>query len=378
MKQTQAPLHQWISEPLSGEVKKALLRLQRTDDVEHIAVMPDVHLSKDVCIGTVLATNHTLYPDAIGGDIGCGISAIRIGGRTDWIHKEASMAKLLRELRHSIPVQKHHVSQIPDVPDVLGDWPLSSPSLENQKSRDGVYQFGTLGRGNHFLELQVDESGDLWWMCHSGSRAMGQLIRKHHLHYAVASNTGLMGLDTRTIEGKSYLCDLQWALIYAEESRREMLRRATGLVESMFGMWSEASSYISSHHNHVQYEEHEGRFVWVHRKGANRVERGEVVCIPGSMGTMSYHVSGRGEKASLYSSAHGAGRAMHRGEASQKISTKSLLKQMNGVYFDMRKAPRLRDEAPDAYKDIHAVMRAQKKLVRIVRRLRPVFSYKGV
>ena len=234
-----------------------------------------------------------------------------------------------------------------------------------------------MGRGNHFIELQADDEGQLWLMIHSGSRAMGQAINERHLAKAKPSNTGLQCLDAESDAGMAYLADLDWACRYAAESRREMIEVVIGLMAELFDIAADQESAIYCNHNHVSKEVHFGEEYWVHRKGAVSAREGEPGIIPGSMGTASFHVTGRGHEDALCSSSHGAGRCMSRGEAFKLIPGKEFCRQMKNVWFDHRLAGKLRDEAPAAYKDIHAVMNAQRELARIVRKVRPLLSFKG-
>jgi tRNA-splicing ligase RtcB len=215
-------------------------------------------------------------------------------------------------------------------------------------------------------------------MIHSGSRALGQAINDWHLARAQRSNTGLPFLAAESDAGQAYLADLTWACRYALESRREMVRAVAGLVEERLGISADWDSVLHCNHNHVVQEVHFGGQLWVHRKGAISAREGEPGIIPGSMGAPSYHVAGRGCAEALCSSSHGAGRRRSRSQALREIPSAAFKRQMKGVWFDQRRTHQLRDEAPSAYKDIQAVMRAQRDLTRIVRKLRPVLSYKGV
>jgi len=206
---------------------------------------------------------------------------------------------------------------------------------------------------------------------------MGQAITGHHLQRARPSATGLEFLEAASAVGAAYLSDLNWAIEYALQNRLSMARAVESLLQSLFAASMDWSTLIHSHHNHVRRERHGGEQLWVHRKGALPASEDETGVIPGSMGTRSYHVSGRGVAAALRSSSHGAGRTQNRHEARQSISRRELQQQMKGVWFDQRHSDDLRDEAPTAYKDIGRVMRAQRKLTRIVRELRPVLVYKG-
>jgi tRNA-splicing ligase RtcB len=372
-----APICTWLAEPLPPAVETALDRLAETDDVCRIAVMPDVHLAADVCIGTVVATRRLLYPAAVGGDIGCGVAALRFDSPVALLRDEAAAAKVLAGLYELVPAIQHPVARARSLPPHLEADSLTDPRLERMKQREGRLQLGTLGRGNHFLELQSDEEGSLWLMLHSGSRAMGQAVRDHHVRNATASRTGLGYLDSESDAGRAYLADLAWVLRYAEENRRLMAQTVARLLHDRLGVDADWSAFVSCHHNHVRRELHDGAEVWVHRKGAIPAAAGELGIIPGSMGSSSFHVEGRGHEPALGSSSHGAGRALSRTEARKTISRRDVIRQLEGVLFDHRRAEQLRDEAPSAYKDIRAVMRAQHDLTRVIRRLQPALNYKG-
>jgi tRNA-splicing ligase RtcB len=354
---------------LDSDVEAALERLARSDDVRRIAVMPDVHLSADVCVGIVVATGRALYPNAVGGDIGCGVAALAFDGEASRLGDERAAAAVLAGLYRSIPLTRHGRKRAPGLTPDLASRTLSAPLLEGLKSRDGALQVGTLGRGNHFAELQADEEDRLWLMLHSGSRGIGQAIRDHHLAKGTAGRTGLRYLDADSAEGAAYLRDVAWAVDYAESSRRAMVAAVCTVVRDVLGVEADERTYASCDHNHVRRETHEGTVLWVHRRGATSAAAGEPVLIPGSMGTRSVHAEGRGCAAALCSSAHGAGR--------RELSAKDVTRQLRGVWFDHRLAAGLREEAPSAYKDIDGVLRAQRELVRIVRRLRPVLCFKG-
>ncbi len=367
----------WAEGPLDRDVETAIERLARSDDVRRIAVMPDVHFSADVCVGTVVATSRTLYPNAVGGDIGCGVAALAFDGEASELDSERAAAAVLAGLYRSIPLTRHGRKRAPGLTPDLRSRSLSAPSLEILKSRDGALQVGTLGRGNHFVELQADGEGRLWLMLHSGSRGVGQAIRDHHLAKGVAGLSGLRYLDAASVEGAAYLHDLSWAVDYAESSRRAMVAAACEVMKGALGIEADEASYIACNHNHVRHETHVGETLWVHRKGAISAAMGEPGLIPGSMGTRSFHVEGRGRPDALASSAHGAGRRLSRTDARRTLSARDVARELRGVWFDHRLAAGLREEAPSAYKDVDAVLRAQHDLVRIVRRLRPVLCFKG-
>jgi tRNA-splicing ligase RtcB len=374
-----ARVERWLAETLPKDVALSIQRLAAAEDVVHVAVMSDVHLSGEVCVGLAVATRRLIYPAAVGGDIGCGMAAVAADSGAELLADESAATRLLSALGRSVPAMRHSRATMPDLPESLHLEPLSDPRLQKLLSRDGRVQFGTLGRGNHFLEFQADEEERLWIMLHSGSRAMGQAITAHHVTIGEqhSGRRRLPSLDSAAPEGQAYLADVSWAVRYANESRLAMLRTAEQVLVDLFGAALDWQSLIHANHNHVRREVHFGQPLLVHRKGALPAAEGEAGVIPGSMGSASFHVTGRGCEASLCSSSHGAGRALSRGEAAQRISPRQLAREMRGVWFDDRHARQLCDEAPSAYKDVHAVMRAQRELTRIDRKLRPLLSYKG-
>ncbi|MDH5674328.1 MAG: RtcB family protein [Myxococcales bacterium] len=371
-----ASIRTWVADPLHPEVRQALERLARAPDVVRLAVMPDVHLAHGVCIGTVTATRRRIYPAAVGGDIGCGVAVVRLGVAASAVDDREAAASILSGLYQRVPFIKHAAGASPDLPAHLPTDGLSSPALGTLARRDGRLQLGTLGRGNHFLELQRDQAGELWLAVHSGSRAMGPAIREHYMRQAEGSGA-LASLDCESPAGAAYLADVQWARSYAATSRRRMVEQVAALAEELFDARVDWDSFFDCDHNHVAREPHAGEPLWVHRKGALHAADGELGIIPGSMGSPSYHVAGRGLPDALCSSSHGAGRAMSRSEARRRISRTQLLGDIEGVWFDHRLTQRLREEAPAAYKDIGKVMRAQRELTRVVRRLEPVLVHKG-
>ena len=384
-------------------MRRAVERLGRSEGVVHIALMPDAHLAEHVCVGTVVATSDRLIPDAVGGDAGCGMAALRFDCDADRIDATVA-ARIFDELEARVPILKHRAPQ--SWPDELATGALE-PSLARMAEREGRRQLGTLGRGNHFIELQRDDhlgrsaprrhpdtcerqqvsayrhsaalldQGALWAMIHTGSRAMGGAIRERFLKRAQADRSGLRFLRADSDDGAAYLRAIEWARAYAAFSRRTIGDHVRAILQDVLGAEPDESSWIDVDHNHVRRETHLSRELWVHRKGAMHAPAGALGIIPGSMGSASFHVEGRGLPEALASCSHGAGRAMSRTEARKQIGLARLLRETRGVWIDRRVAAHLREEAPSAYKDVGAVMRAQRELVRIVRRLSPVLVYKG-
>lgn len=373
-----ATVRRWLAYPLPPDVARALGVTAGLPDVRHVVVLPDVHLASDVCIGTVVATAKSLYPAAVGSDIGCGMAAVRFDATAEVLADECAAARVLDGLGRVVPIHRQPSARLlPALPEELATLALSDPRLEKEKHRDGRVQFGTLGRGNHFLELQKDAEGAIWLLVHCGSRGIGEAIARHHLARATAGPVGLRSLDADSDRGRAYLADHRWAVRYAELGRLAIVDAVVALLQDLFGVAADRSTLFQADHNHVRRETHSAEDLWVHRKGALFAGEGEPGAIPGSMGTLTFHVEGRGSLDSLASCSHGAGRAMSRTEARRSIGLRRLLSETRGVWFDHRRADALREEAPSAYKDLRSVMRAQKDLVRIVRELRPILCYKG-
>ena len=368
----------WLAGPLPSDCRVALQRLATADDVEHVAVMPDVHLVEEVCNGVAVATTDLIYPQAVGGDIGCGIVAIAADSTAEPLESESVSRQILDRLNERIPGNRHPaVTAASELPDELAKERLSHDRLTKLAERDGRVQLGTLGRGNHFVELQRDAEGRLWVMIHSGSRGIGQAISQWHLDRAKqASRQRLAYVSAGSDAGQQYLHDMAWARKYASANRRAMLRAVEQNLLEAVGCGLDWSTLVETDHDHVIREQHFGREFWVHRKGAQPASLDQFGLIPGSMGTRSYLVRGRGCAESLSSSSHGAGRALSRTIARQQIGQRQLLREMHGVWFDDHRSDQLRDEAPSAYKDVQTVMRAQRDLTAIVCELRPLLVYK--
>jgi tRNA-splicing ligase RtcB len=373
-----APMRSWRAFPMDHDVSEAIERLRRAPDVQYLAVMPDVHLAADVCIGVAVATSALIYPQAVGGDIGCGMLAVATDLDAAALDNPRAAGQVLSELRRAVPAQRHNRRDTVSQPGDLAGMTLSHSGLESIRRNEGTLEFATLGSGNHFLEIQADDDGRLWLMVHSGSRALGQAIRDRHLERARSVTNRLRALDAESDLGSEYLRDASYARRYADASRRAIAEAAGRVLATTLRAHLSWETVITTDHNHVSLERYGGRDLWVHRKGAMPARLGERGVLPGSMGTVSFHVEGRGDEESLCSSSHGAGRALSRSAAREKVTERELRRQMAGIWYDFRLAGSLRDEAPSAYKDIRAVLRAQRELVKVRRTLRPVLNYKGV
>lgn len=371
----ESKINRWVSHNLDPKVENLLYNLAGLEDIHHIAVMPDVHLAEDVCIGTVIATKNNIYPKAVGGDIGCGVSAMMFNNAFEIFQNEKNIPKIFEALVSLVPLLK--MKSPYNYPDEIFKQSLSEEGLEKKKNREGLIQFSTLGGGNHFVEFQKDEQENIWITIHTGSRKMGQLITNYHLKHCTWDKNQFQYLLADSDQGKAYLNDHNWALNYARLSRYFIIHRVADFFSKQFHVTVDESSYIDCHHNHIQLEHHFGEEFWVHRKGAIHAKPDQLSIIPGSMGRATFHVEGRGCSEALNSASHGAGRKMSRSEAKETVKIQDLRHVMDGVWYDKTKEHRLKDEAPQAYKNITTVMKAQKELVKIVRKLTPVLNYKG-
>ena len=347
----------------------------------HVAAMADVHFGKGATVGSVIAMKGALSPAAVGVDIGCGMAAVRTSLSASDLPD--SLHALRSELERTIPVGFESHDEPLDRPgdrDLWREFKDLSPAVKDLH-RKAHRQLGTLGGGNHFIELCLDTADRVWMMLHSGSRNIGKTLAEVHIGRAkkLAHNRDLPDRDLAvflagTQEMADYRRDLFWAQRYALKNREAMLDLYRGALrrlrpEVKFG------EPVSCHHNYVAEEVHFGERVLVTRKGAIRAGRGESGIIPGSMGTRSFIVRGRGSEASFESASHGAGRRMSRGQARKKFTLADLRAQTHGV--ECRKDGGVLDEIPAAYKPIEQVMASQQDLVEVVAELRQVLCVKG-
>ena len=343
-----------------------------------VAGMPDLHVAQGVAVGTVFATDGVLVPSALGGDLGCGVAAVELDLQAHALDRE-TLRRILSGWAASIPVgDAVHRGARAAPPDALLRQPLSTGSLQHTRDRLIGRHLGTLGGGNHFVELDRDMEGAVWLLVHSGSRGVGSAIGGHHQRAAEVNGFGAVpGLRVDTEAGRAFAADLGWALEFAAANRDTMLVAAAAVVAEVAGGSPIASTRLDVHHNFAQEEPHLGRSLWVHRKGAIAAPAGARVLIPGSMGTASYLALGLGEPTSFGSASHGAGRTLTRREARDRIRVDRLARSMRRVVHDERRAPALVEEAPEAYRDITEVLEDEADLVRPLRRLEPLVVLKG-
>lgn len=346
--------------------------------IEHVAAMPDLHVSSGVAVGTVFATAHHVVPGALGGDLGCGVSAYRFPQPAALPGRDV-LEPLLARLAREVPVgDAVHRGQGVPLPPALESPPLSTQKLRHAWERLAPRHLGTLGGGNHFLELDRDAGGDVWLLLHTGSRGVGAAIADHHQRVARALGEGtLPALSTHTPEGLACLADLDLACRFARANRDAIAARSLPLVAEALGVSVDPESTVDVHHNHVALEVHGGRTLLIHRKGAVGLEAGQRGLIPGSMGTASYVVEGRGEPRAFRSCSHGAGRVLTRTEARARIRPAALEHALRRVVYDRGRAASLVEEAPAAYRDITEVLEDEADLVTPLLRLTPLAVLKG-
>jgi len=355
--------------------------------VAHVAVMPDVHFGKGATVGSVIAMRGAVSPAAVGVDIGCGMGAVRTS--LDAAGLPESLRRIRSDLESAIPVGfAAHLEPVKprdprlkaEVKELLDGFAELDPAVKDLGGR-AAKQLGTLGGGNHFIELCVDTDARLWLMLHSGSRNIGKSLAEVHMgrakklkHNRALADPDLAVFLAGTEEMDTYRRDLDWAQRYAMLNRRLMFDLYMDVIRRHFPQ-VRFDEPVLCHHNYVAEETHHGESLLVTRKGAISARAGQLGVIPGSMGTRSYIVRGLGNAESLHSASHGAGRKMSRGEAKRQFSVKDLAEQTAGV--ECRKDGGVLDEIPGAYKPIEQVMEHQKDLVEVVAELKQVLCVKG-
>lgn len=397
------PIKAWIrGVPLEDEARKKLINLANVPFIHrHVAAMPDVHWGRGATIGSVIATKGAIIPAAVGVDIGCGMMAVRTNLKASDL--PGNLHDLRTKIEEAIPhgrtnnggvddrgtwgeVPRENVNRYRELGNGLFQLFEKYPELQGRWSAARVMaHMGTLGTGNHFVEVCLDEDQRVWIMLHSGSRGIGNRIGTYFIEKAKEEMRrwfiNLPDEDLAYIPEGSDLFDdyfyaILWAQRYAKINRELMMdaaMRALSLAVPVEIFGTKAA--INCHHNYVQWEKHFGENVMVTRKGAVNAAEGALGIIPGSMGAKSFIVRGKGNPESFNSCSHGAGRSMSRGEAKRKISLEDHIAATAGV--ECRKDAEVIDETPAAYKDIDAVMAAQSDLVEIVHTLKQVVCVKG-
>jgi len=362
-----------------------------------VAVMPDVHLGKGATIGSVVPTKGAIVPAAVGVDIGCGMMAVKTSLTADQLPD--SLASVRSAVEAAVPHGRTARGGRGDrgawghIPDAVGklwssalkdDFDVLTDKHRKLGQSNHVNHLGTLGTGNHFIELCLDESDAVWVMLHSGSRGVGNRIGTYFISQAKREmerwhinlpDPDLAYLPDSTALFGAYVEAVGWAQRFALHNRALMMRATLLALEAELGSLGAEQMAVNCHHNYVQKETHYGESVWVTRKGAVRAGKGELGIIPGSMGTRSYIVRGKGNRESFCSCSHGAGRVMSRTAAKKRFTVADHAKATKGI--ECRKDASVIDETPMAYKDIDAVMAAQSDLVDVVHTLRQVVCVKG-
>ncbi|MDQ4068215.1 MAG: RtcB family protein [Actinomycetota bacterium] len=374
----------WASD-IEPETVRQAEKTARLPIVEgHVALMPDAHVGIGATVGSVIPTKGAVIPSAVGVDIGCGMIAAELDVTED--HLPGSLEPLLGRIERAVPagVGRGHDA----AGSQAGRWLAAhkpATDLSGGQVAKAAKQFGTLGSGNHFFELCVDERRRVWVVLHSGSRGIGNQLAQMHIaqarRLAKKAMLNLEDLDLAwfvqgTPEFEAYVADMLWAQDYARANRAEMMDRAMAEVVAFIGFGRETRR-INCHHNFTQREVHGGKEVWVTRKGAIRAGVDDLGVIPGSMGTRSYIVRGKGNPRSWTSCSHGAGRRHSRTAARKLFTRADLTTAMAGKVWLKDRAGALLDEIPAAYKDIDQVMADQADLVTVLHTLRQVLNYKG-
>lgn len=351
----------------------------------HVALMPDAHVGIGATVGSVIATSGAIVPAAVGVDIGCGMIAAPTNLTSQDLPDD--LAGLHKSIRAAIPagVGQGHATA------TVGGWADRTLSPQMVQGNDKLWQragsqHGTLGSGNHFVEVCLDEADTVWVVLHSGSRGVGNEIAKRHIdgakklmkrYFIELDDPDLAYFAQHTPQFDEYISDMLWAQEYARTNREQMMVAATDALEQFVGKpgfwWGPK---VNCHHNYTNLENHHGKDLWVTRKGAIRARVGDMGIIPGSMATGTYIVEGLGNEASFTSASHGAGRRMSRGQARRELDLDGLNVAMKGKAWN-DDAKSLIDEDPRAYKPIEDVMAAQSDLVRVVHTLNQVLNYKG-
>jgi len=371
------PIKMWLTDIEDGALQQAKNLANLPFVYKWISIMPDSHQGYGMPIGGVMATQGVIVPNAVGVDIGCGMRALKTS-LTDISTEELKL--VMGKIREIIPVGFTHQNenQSGECFDQAPDIQIIQDQLPSARK-----QLGTLGGGNHFIEIQKGSDNHIWIMIHSGSRNLGKKTADiyHHIAqkmcarwYTQLPDKDLAFLPIEAEEGKEYFKAMKFCLTFAKENRQLMMSRAADCLREV--KECEPLDEIDIHHNYAAFENHYGKDVLVHRKGATKATSGLTGIIPGSMGTSSYITEGLGNPESFESCSHGAGRRMGRKDAVRSLNLQDEQDKMSGIIHGLRDASNL-DEAPGAYKNIDEVMKNQEDLVEIKISLKPLASIKG-
>ncbi len=369
----------------------ALVQAERTSRlpiVDRVALMADAHVGMGATVGSVIGTKGAIIPAAVGVDIGCGMIAHHLEMTADEL--PTNLDAFMPEVERVIPAgvgKGHNGIYSRQGTNWLTKWaPRFSTKLDHKQNAKILDQFGSLGSGNHFFEICLDEANNVWFVIHSGSRGIGNQLAQTHIKTAkkLCADKGLKLEDKdlsylRETEAEFwlYIEDLRACQDYARANREQMMQRVLVAFRIFIGRKVGIGQTINCHHNYTEREVHDGEELWVTRKGAIRAQVGDYGVIPGSMGTRSYIVHGLGNKASYHSCSHGAGRVLSRSAAKKQFTVDDLIEAMDGKIWNSDKAKSLIDEIPGSYKDIDQVMKDQADLVEVTHTLHQVLNFKG-
>jgi tRNA-splicing ligase RtcB (3'-phosphate/5'-hydroxy nucleic acid ligase) len=380
------PIKMWLADLETGALEQARNLANLPFAHSHVALMPDCHQGFGMPIGGVIALDNVIIPNAVGVDIGCGMCAVK----TTLTHIPISKIKeVMSQIREIVPLGfRHHPGPQDDqfMPDIRVN-PESMPVVAREYE-NALFQVGTLGGGNHFIEIQKGDDGFIWIMIHSGSRNIGKQVADHYNRLAIELNkkwgsplpksAQLAWLPFDSPEGQAYEREMQYCVDFAYANRKLMMDRITEVFTENFSKDFHALPMINIAHNYAAVETHYGKELIVHRKGATLADQGTVGIIPGSQGTHSYIVKGKGNPESFNSCSHGAGRVMGRKQAQRSLNLKEEIRKLDekGIVHAVRSVRDL-DEASGAYKNIDKVMENQSDLIEILHQLTPLAVIKG-
>ena len=368
LSETQKP-YRIFTESLEKEAIQQFVGAMMQDSVLQGALMPDAHTGYTIPIGAVVAVQDMLYPSFVGYDIGCGMCAIQTTFHVQDVKQNAQ--KIFDAIYRNLPVGQAHNKN----PSHWDKQPDHTQAVKEIMKKGGLNQLGTLGSGNHFVEIGEDEAQRTWIVVHSGSRNIGHSIATHYMKLAAGGKAreGFFGLQTDTAAGEDYLLDLEFGLAFALENRIQILRRVTEAMQNHIPGHTLQESLINRHHNHAE----KTNGLWIHRKGATHAEKDMMGVIPGNMRDGSFIVRGKGNADSLSSSSHGAGRVMGRKAAKKALQMDDFIRSMQEKGITAKVTPSTLDESPGAYKNIWEVMALQSDLVEVCHHVKPIINIKG-
>jgi len=360
-----------FAESVDPKAMAQFCEAMKVDTTSQGALMPDAHAGYTLPIGAVIASDGVVYPSYVGYDIGCGMCAVPTSFDVEDVR--AKTEEIFNGIYNKVPVGfKVNDDKVGTKLDPAN---LTARARKAFETRGAFYALGTLGGGNHFIEVGADErTNKVWLIVHSGSRGVGHGIATAYLKLASPdgkAREGHFGFDARGEDGKAYINDLNWTLKFALGNRHEIIKRVVAVLATHCSGEASWDDLINRNHNHA--EERDGK--WIHRKGATHAEKGMMGVIPGNMRDGSFIVRGKGNPDALYSSSHGAGRVLGRNQARKTLDVEEFKSEMVGIKAKVGKSTL--DESPMAYKDVFEVMRLQKELVEVCARIVPIINVKG-